>query len=193
MNIPNPQSGARFLPLLFAALVALCLGACAAPAVSAEGTQAIDRYVLGAGDRIRITVFGHEDLSGEFEIDGSGRISMPLIQVVEAAGLSTSELADVITDKLRPDYLKDPRVSIDILTYRPFYILGEVRNPGSYAYVSKMTVVTAVALAGGYSYRASKKKMTVTRGDDPEKKKQPVTEDTEILPGDIIEVPERFF
>ena len=81
----------------------------------------------------------------------------------------------------------------NILGYRPFYIIGEVRNPGGYPYVSDMTVVTAVALAGGYSYRAAKNKITVVRADDPEKKKRRISEETKVMPGDIIEVPERFF
>ncbi|MBT8130638.1 MAG: polysaccharide export protein [Gammaproteobacteria bacterium] len=150
-------------------------------------------YTLGAGDHIRITVFGHEDLSGEFKVDGQGRVSLPLIQVVDAADRTTAELAQIIADRLQPDYLKNPRVSVDMIAFRPFYILGEVRNPGSYPYVEDMTVVTAVALAGGYTYRASRKKMVITRQDDPDKKKHSIDEDAPVMPGDIIEVPERYF
>jgi polysaccharide export outer membrane protein len=177
---------------LVAAMLWLVLAA--APAtVHAQHSALEPDYRLSSGDRVRVTVFGHDNLSGEFMIDGAGRISLPLIQVIDAGGLSTEELAGVISEKFKPDYLKNPRVSVDIVGYRPFYILGEVRNPGAYPFVNDMTVVTAVALAGGYSYRAAKKKITVIRGDDPEKKKQRIKEDTRIMPGDLVEVPERFF
>jgi protein involved in polysaccharide export with SLBB domain len=94
---------------------------------------------------------------------------------------------------LKPDYLKDPRVSVEVLNYRPFYIIGEVKKPGSYAYVSGMTVVNAIALAGGYTYRARENKFLVTRATDPKNIKHPADHDTQVLPGDVIEVPERFF
>ncbi len=162
-----------------------------APAIPAA--DAVAEYRLGAGDRVRVVVFGHNDLSGEFEVDGAGRLSLPLIQMVEAAGLTTVELENAVTDRLRPDYLKNPRVSVDVVSFRPVYILGEVRQPGSYPYSNGMTVVNAVALAGGYTYRASKRKITVTRASDPDKTKQAVGEDTPIFPGDVVEVPERFF
>lgn len=180
--------------LIMIALAALA--GCSATAPVAEApAPAVDalEYRLGTGDRVRVTVFGHENLSGEFELDGDGQISLPLIQKVAATGLTTDELEQRVTGKLQPDYLKNPRVSIEVLNYRPFYIIGEVRQPGSYAYVSNLTIVTAVALAGGYTYRASPGKITVIRATDPGKTKQRVAEDTPVLPGDIIEVPERLF
>ena len=97
---------------------------------AAAGADEAFEYRLGPTDRIRITVFGHEDLSGEFEIDGTGSVSLPLIRTVEASGLTTNELAATIAAKLRPDYLKDPSVSVDVISYRPFYIIGEVQKPG---------------------------------------------------------------
>ena len=112
---------------------------------SAKAQEAI--YRLDAGDRVRVTVFGHEDLSGNFEVDGAGRLSLPLIQHVRAAGSTLAELEEAITNKLKPDFLKNPRVSVEVLNYRPFYILGEVKNPGSYPYVNGMAVINAVALA----------------------------------------------
>ena len=150
-------------------------------------------YTLGSGDQIRVTVFGHTDLSGEFEIDGIGRVSLPLIQDVKAAGLSLKELEKSVTRKLKPDFLKNPRVSIDVLNYRPFYILGEVKKPGSYPFVNGMTVVNAIALAGGYTYRAGKDDIFIVRAGDVEQKKQGVTHETIVMPGDVIEVPDRFF
>ena len=150
-------------------------------------------YRLGSGDRVNVIVYGHKDLSGEFEVDSAGRLSLPLIQVVRAEGLTEQELEEAITRKLKPDYLLNPRVSVDILTYRPFYILGEVKNPGSYPYSSGMTVVNAVALGGGFTYRADKDDVIIIRASDPERKKIPAKHDTKVFPGDIIEVTERFF
>lgn len=150
-------------------------------------------YELDTGDRIRVTVFGHEDLSGEFEIDGSGRVSLPLISQIKASGLTLREIERDITNKLKPDFLKNPRVSVDVLNYRPFYIIGEVKKPGSYSYVNGMTIVNAVALAGGYTYRARENNVLITRATDPEKSQQPADHLTTVLPGDVIEVPERYW
>jgi len=174
-------------------VVAMLAMLTAAPAISADAETADTVYRLDAGDRIKVTVFGHEDLSGEFEVDGTGRVAMPLIQFVEVGGLSVREAESAIEGKLSPDYLKNPKASVEILNYRPFYILGEVENPGSYQYVSGMTLLESVALAGGFTYRARQKKMTVIRASDPEKKKVRATIDTKVLPGDVIEVPERRF
>lgn len=150
-------------------------------------------YRLGAGDQLKVTVFGHENLSGEFEVNGAGQISMPLIQLVQVAGLTVQEAERVIAGKLKPGYLKNPRVSVSVLNYRPFYIIGEVNKPGSYAYVNGMTVLNAIALAGGFTYRAKKSKVKIIRADDPEEEKRSTSPDTPVLPGDIIEVPERYF
>jgi len=172
--------------LILTGLLALIVGSASLTAVAQE-------YTLGPGDRVKVTVFGHEDLSGEFEVDGSGRLSLPLIQLVEASGLSVTELEKSITMKLKPDYLKNPRVSVEVLNYRPFYILGEVNDPGSYPYVNGMTLLNAVALAGGYTYRAAKKKVFITRGKDADRTKLSAQPQTMILPGDVIEVPERYW
>ena len=150
-------------------------------------------YRLGPGDRVKVTVFGHPDLSGSFTLNGAGQLSLPLIKSVLAAGLTVEEVELVIAGKLSPDYLKDPRVSIEVLNYRPFYIIGEVNRPGSYPYIDGMTVLNSIALAGGFTYRARKKKVAIIRATDPDKKKQLAAPDTKVLPGDIIEVPERFF
>ena len=158
-----------------------------------ESTGETVQYQLGAGDRIRVVVFGQADLSGEFQLDGNGRISLPLLREIKAAGLTVSELESTITSKLTPDYLINPKVSIEVLNYRPFFIIGEVRNPGQYPYVSGMTVLTAVALAGGYTYRAKDNKALITHAQHLTKNKNVGTRDTEILPGDIIEIPEKYW
>ncbi len=150
-------------------------------------------YKTGSGDKLRITVFGHEDLSGDFLVDGAGYVSLPLIGNVKAGDSTARELEMAIVDKLKPDFLKNPRVGVEVLNYRPFYILGEVKNPGSYPYVSGMKVINAIALSGGYTYRGRENRVLITRAADPERKKIPADHDTVVLPGDVIEVPERFF
>ena len=163
-----------------------------APAEDAGAPASLEGYRLGAGDQIRLTVFRHEDLSGEFELDGSGAFAMPLVGDIDGLGLSARQLEDRIETRLREEnYLVGPQVSIDVLNYRPFYIIGEVREPGSYAYVSGMTVVSAIALAGGYTYRADQEDITVTRGGSNGASID-VEAESAVLPGDIIEVPERW-
>lgn len=164
-----------------------------AASIAHADESTIDEYRIAAGDSIRVIVYGHEDLSGDFEIDVSGSFSLPLIRDVAAAGLTKSELEIAIADRLRPDYLKNPQVSVEVIGYRPIYVLGEVREPGGYPYSANLTVVGAIAMAGGYTYRASRKKIVVIKADDPERKKRPFGEHDEVSPGDVIEVPERFF
>lgn len=158
-----------------------------------QSVDAENVYRLERGDKIHIVVFGHEDLSGDFEVDGAGAISMPLIGNVTAAGASLSELEAAITDRLQPDYLKNPNVSVRLLNYPPIYIHGEVNSPGSYPFEAGMTVINAVALAGGFTYRARKSRIKISREEDGESRTFRATEKTALLPRDVIEVPERFF
>ncbi len=151
-----------------------------------------NQYRLGIGDRIKLTIFRHEDLSGEFVINDAGQLSLPLIKIVKAKSLTLTELEQSITSKLKPDYLINPRVSIEVLNYRPFYIIGEVKNPGSYPYVNGMTVINAIAMAGGYTYRAKKQEVLIS-SNNLAIKKRPAEPDSLVLPGDVIEIPERFF
>ena len=160
---------------------------------STESAAEEQDYLLSTGDRLRVTVFGHQDLSGEVEVNSNGEISLPLIDEVAAAGLSLTELEAEIVGALRPDYLKNPRVSIEMINYRPFYIIGEVTMPGSYPYVSGMTVVNAVAVAGGFTYRARKGRIRIKREGDEDTIELTAEMDTPVQPGDVIEVPERFF
>lgn len=159
------------------------------PARSSGGAH---DYVLGSGDKIKVTVFGEPDLSGEFQVSATGEISLPLIGPVKATGVTISKLEDEIAAKLKEGYMKDPRVSIEVGDYRPFFIVGEVMKPGSYNYVNGMTVITAVALAGGYTYRADKDGITVKHGG-ANGAAAPAKEDSTVQPGDVINVSERFF
>lgn len=140
-----------------------------------------------------MTVFGQEQLSGEYEVDGLGNVTLPLIGEVPAKGKTEGQVEKLITEKLSPEYLRDPNVSVDVLTYRPFYIFGEVNAPGSYPYVNGMTVINAIALAGGYTYRARTSSVNLIRASDPSGEPQTVPTNESIAPGDVIEVRERYF
>lgn len=150
-------------------------------------------YRLGAGDALRVIVFGEEQLSGEFRVDGSGTVAMPLIGEVAARGRTTRQLEQDIAKRLEQGYVRDARVSVEVLNHRPFYILGEVRNPGQYPYVNGMTALSAVAMAGGYTYRAREDYVLVTRGSDPEKQIRRAPATTPVNPDDVVRVPERYF
>jgi protein involved in polysaccharide export with SLBB domain len=151
-------------------------------------------YRLGAGDKVRINVFGEESLSGEFIIPGDpGTISFPLIGDVRASGLTVGELQIELTSKLKPDYLKDPRISIEVLNYRPFYILGEVAHPGEYPYTNGLTVLNAVATANGFTYRANTHLVYIKRAGTTKEVQLPLGETTVVEPGDTIRIGERFF
>lgn len=159
----------------------------------APGIISDPNYQLGAGDRVRVIVYGQPDLTGEFQVNGTGEIAFPLIGNVDAGGLSATQLESQIASKLQPDYLRDPRVSVEIMTYRPFYIVGEVNNPGNYAYTNGMTVINAVAMAGGFTYRAKEEDFYITRAGDPSNAQQDAQQQTKVRPGDVITVRERWF
>lgn len=152
-----------------------------------------ENYRLGAGDRIKVNVFNHADLSGDYTLDGSGRFPMLFIGQVDAAGLTASELEVAIVGALRPDYLVNPRVTVQVLTYRPFYIIGEVNSAGDYPYVDGMTYLNAIAIAGGYTFRAKQDIVYVIRAGDPEEEETRLPVSDRVKPGDIIRVDERMF
>jgi polysaccharide export outer membrane protein len=151
------------------------------------------RYVLGPGDQIRVTVFGEADLSGDFKLGDDGNISLPLIGQIEAKGHTTADLEKIIVDRLTPDYVKNPNVSIEVLNYRPFFIIGEVNNPGSYPYVAGMTVLEAVALAGGFTYRARTEQVYIKRTVQGAAGETLMPVESAVQPGDVIRVRERYF
>jgi polysaccharide biosynthesis/export protein VpsN len=165
-----------------------------AAAATTGGESGVEGYRLGAGDRVRVTVFRHVDLSGEFQLDGEGFFAMPLVGEIQGGGLNSRQLETEIEKRLKDGgYLVNPQVGIEVLNYRPFYIIGEVNNPGSYQYVNGMTVINAVALAGGFTYRADQDDIVINRGGSHGPEVEDVLLDTEVLPGDIINVTERFF
>jgi polysaccharide export outer membrane protein len=150
-------------------------------------------YRLDGGDRLRIIVFGQDNLSRVYSVDQSGNVSMPLIGPIRARGLTTTQLANDIAHELRQKYIKDPKVSVEVEAYRPFFILGEVRRPGQYPYVNALTVEGAVATAEGYTERAKKRMVRLTRRFGGVMSTVMVPTDYPVQPGDTIYVLERFF
>jgi protein involved in polysaccharide export with SLBB domain len=150
-------------------------------------------YVLGAGDKLRLTVFDENDLSGEFTIDGSGYARLPLIGQVRAAGYTSQQLEQVIANDLARGYLRSPRVSVEVITYRPFYIIGAVNRPGQYPYVDHMTALNAVALAGGFTSGAVESVVFVRREGSNQEVEMPADRTTQIYPGDVVKVHNTFF
>ena len=164
------------------------------PMAAAGGGSPGDSNKLGPNDRLRITVFGQPTLTGEYTLDGNGVLAFPLIGNVPANGSTTSELQQKIATKLNPEYLINPSVSAEIVTRRPFYVVGEVQKPGNYAYVSDMTAVNAIAMAGGFTRRAKKNDFYIRRLDkDGKVVRIEANVGTVLQPGDTLEVRERVF
>jgi protein involved in polysaccharide export with SLBB domain len=170
-----------FLNVIIMALVALSITA--RPASAQE-------YRLGMGDKIRVTVFGEDDLSGTFTLDGQGRAALPLIGPIILKGMSLPQAEAALTAALADGYLQAPSVSIEVTNHRPFYIIGEVQKPGAYPYAGGLTVMGAVALGGGFTYRADEDDVEITRkGVEPFEARL----DAPVLPGDVVRVGQRFF
>lgn len=184
-----------FSMLAISAALAACAGGTAAPMSAADLRPANAPYQLGPGDKLRITVFGETDLTGEYSVTGGGDVSFPLIGNVPAVGKTVEQVQEAIRTRLASGYVQDPRVSAEVTVYRPFYILGEVTKPGQYPYTVGLTVQQAVATAGGYSYRANKHVIFLKQEQDKAERKiaidpgQPLA----IQPGDTIRIAERFF
>ncbi len=178
---------------VLAFLLAIPVAACETPppmdVAAPASPPASTEYHLGAGDKVRIHVFGDDTLSGEHQIDGRGAFTFPLVGAIAAGGLTSTQLESILETKLK-EYMRVPNVSVEILNYRPFYIVGEIRQPGSYPYVDGMTVVNAVAIAGGFTYRARENEFVIQRKPSGQISARPATP---VLPGDVIIVRERFF
>jgi polysaccharide export outer membrane protein len=150
-------------------------------------------YKLDAGDKLRVVVYGQEGLTNTYAIDAGGSITMPLIGSVPARGRTPAGLASAISGKLRGGYIRDPSVAVEIEAYRPFFILGEVAAPGQYSYVPNMSVESAVAIAGGFSPRARRDRVTLTHTDGSGSMRIVVPLGTAVSPGDTVLVGERWF
>ena len=158
-----------------------------------SGDRAPADYRLGPNDRTRIIVYGQPNLTGEFVLDGNGNLAFPLIGNVPANGMTPTELQRTIAAKLDPDYLHNPSVSVEVASRRPFYVVGEVQKPGSYPYVTDMTVLNALATAGGQTYRANMGRFYIKRQVDGQVVRVAATQESRLQPGDTVVVRERYF
>src|SRR6195256_4038294 len=185
------------LSFLFALLVSCVIASFASDAF-AQGqplppAATASSYMLGPNDRIRLKVYGEADITGEYEVDSNGQVSIPLAGHVAAAGLTTKQLERSIKSTLSKGIVRDPRVNVEIALYRPYYILGEVKKSGEYPYRLGLTVMDAVASAGGFTYRANEHKVFLRRSGGGAEEVYPLDSPILVFPGDNIRIPERFF
>ena len=145
------------------------------------------------GEKIRVTVYSGDRLSGEYEVDPGGYVSLPLAGTIKAAGLSKPQLEQALAKKFRGEYLKNTKVTVDVSTFRPFYILGEVGKPGEYPFKSGLNVMSAIALAGGNTYRANRSNVLIQHAGDAGFHEYPLSPSIPVQPGDLIRLPEALF
>jgi len=185
-------------------LLVLCLltAGCSADSnlepVSEAQQQAIIEAAKGshrlqAGEKIRVTVSGEGSLSDDYQIDPSGYLALPLAGTVKAAGLTEAELEQELSKKFRSEYLRNPKVTVSLIEFRPFYILGEIEKPGAYPYTSGLNVLGAIAIAGGTTYRGSNSTVLIQHAGESGMREYPLASNVPILPGDIIRIPSKFF
>jgi protein involved in polysaccharide export with SLBB domain len=186
--------------LMLALVAPLWLVACAdesgTPGLQSASLDPIDAttpYALGPGDQIEVVVFGEDNLSGTYDLDEGGAFSLPLAGRVTVIGKTAWQAEVVITARLADGLVTDPKVSVNVKRYRPIYVVGEVQKPGAYPAYGPTSVLNAVALAGGYTYRARNSQITVIRYGDAGHRPVPVGESDTVLPGDTVTVPERWF
>jgi polysaccharide export outer membrane protein len=195
---PAPRGLIGSNPGLFARAPATRARVYAAPAATsayAAYPQAMfeSPYLLDAGDRLRITVFGQEGLTNAYSVDAAGNVTLPLVGTLPARGMTTDQLSLSLTEHLKQGYIREPKVAIEVEAYRPFFIHGEVTTPGQFAYVANMTVENAVAIAGGFSPRADRSKVTVSRTIGGQTSRAVVGLSYPLRPGDTLRIGERWF
>lgn len=201
------QLPSSLVPLVIAFAAMMTLAACSGPAEMRDQSPLRARpagagvsmqdpariYRVGPGDKIKLTVFNEPDLSGPFELTTQGTLTLPLIGDIPARGRTVSELTAEISNRLSQGYLRNPKVSVEILNYRPIYVHGEVRSGGEFPFKQGLTLRDAVAKAGGYTYRATTSHVLITRDGMGTELRIDLPSDAAVLPGDNIRVPERFF
>jgi polysaccharide export outer membrane protein len=181
----------KFLLALALLFLAACVGQ--TPVPGGGPPPAADALKLAPGDKVKVTTYGEETLTGEFQVTPAGIVAFPLIGDVQAAGLDPAAFAGALEAKLGAGYLLNPKVAVEVLTFRPIYVLGEVQKPGEYPYTPGLTVRGAIAKADGYTYRANQNKVFVKRAGEPGETEYPMTADFAIMPGDTIRLSERYF
>jgi polysaccharide export outer membrane protein len=164
-----------------------------AGAPTALSPEAALTYRLGTGDKLEIITFDEPQLTGDFFVGGDGTVSLPWIGSVPARGRTEAELRDDIEARLRDGFILNPQISVQVLVYRPFFILGEVNKPGQYPYTDGLTVMSAVATASGFTYRANTHEVFIKHQGQTQELKEPVAASTTVLPGDTVRIAERYF
>ena len=193
MRLRSTHSFGLTLLLTLTALSMLCASHLAASAQQQSAPPNAATYLLGPNDRVRVKVYGEADITGEYEVDTNGQISVPLAGHIEAQGLTTKQLERAITAALAKGIVRDPRVNVEVALYRPYYILGEVKKSGEYPYRLGLTVMDAVATAGGFTYRANESKVYLRRAGAGSEEVFSLDSPVPVFPGDNIRVPERYF
>ncbi len=163
------------------------------PLSSMPAAQVSKNYQLGPGDKVRVIVYGEADLTGEFFVSQQGVVAYPLVGEIPAAGRTLSQFTEEVAAKLKEGFIKDPKVSAEVLNYRPFYILGEVMRPGTYPFTADMTVMNAVATAGGFTYRARTNRVFIKRAGDSTEQVLKLDAGMMVQPGDTVRIGERLF
>ncbi len=158
------------------------------PPAAAASQGGLDNYQLGPGDKLRVIVYGEDDLGGTFDVDGGGFVSLPLIGQVKVAGFTARQVEGAVTNKLSDGFVNQPRVNVEVQQYRPFYVIGEVNKPGEYPYVNEMNVLNAVAVAGGYTQKAVESGFYVRRNGDPHEVYISADAGAKIYPGDVVRI-----
>jgi protein involved in polysaccharide export with SLBB domain len=184
----------HFLLLFVFAIAGISAGfSVHASAQTPPSASSAESYILGPNDRIRLKVYGESDITGEYEINNTGQVSIPLAGHIKAAGGTTRQLEKAIASALAKGIVRDPRVNVEIAQYRPYYILGEVKKSGEYPYRHGLTVMDAVASAGGFTYRANENKVLLRRSGAGVEETLPLDAPVPVFPGDNIRIPERYF
>lgn len=178
-------------------VIGACVDGASVPESKLSGTTGpveLSRvYRLGVGDKIKLTVFGEADMSGVYDVNATGNVPVPLVGEIPAKGRPIAEFRDTVRRKLSEGYLTNPKVSVEVVNFRPIYIHGEVRSGGEFAYKNGLKLRDAIAVAGGYTYRANEAYVILVREGSPAQVRVALPADIDILPGDNIRVPERFF
>jgi polysaccharide biosynthesis/export protein len=187
----------RCVSAVFLVAVSIAIASCSGVTPTPSrlvGQDSLDRvFRLGSGDRLKVSVFGEEELSGEADVDGAGNITLPLIGPIAAKGQTLEQFSGNLRARLSQGYLNDPKVGVQVINYRPIYVQGEVRHGGEFPYKLGLKIADAVAIAGGYSYRADQSYVQLRRTGDSEPRSIALDGDVMVLPGDNILIPERFF
>ena len=191
MRIRLATLATAVLLIIMSPMTALAQAGVAPDAGAVATTSASTDYQLGSGDKVQVTVYGEPDLSGSFAVNGQGTVSLPLIGDVAASGLTLPQFSQSVEDHFKAGYLLNPKVSVEVTSFRPYYIMGEVDKAGEYPYTDGLNVINAIARAEGFTYRAQQKRVYIKHYGETQEVEVPLTNDLLVQPGDTIRIAER--